>query len=66
MGRITDFRVVELRIRADKFPLPERVDEMLRLYAGPGQWEGNEAVFELPIYRVEEIERAFVEAGGSA
>jgi hypothetical protein len=64
MKRVTDFRVGELRIPADKFPLPPRVEEMLRLYAGLGQWEGNVAVFELPVYRVAEIEQAFSEAAG--
>jgi hypothetical protein len=58
MKRITDFRVGELRIPADRFPLPPKVEEMLRLYCGPGQWEGNTAVFELPLYRLAEIEAA--------
>ena len=49
MKRIRDFDVGELRIGADRFPLPPRVEEMLRLYAGPGQWENNVAVFELPV-----------------
>jgi hypothetical protein len=45
MKRITDFRVGELRIPAERFPLPPRVAQMLRLYSGPGQWESNVAVF---------------------
>ncbi|MCA1606799.1 MAG: hypothetical protein LC775_15330, partial [Acidobacteria bacterium] len=49
---------VELRIPAEKFPLPPRVEDMLRLYAGLGKWEGNVAVFELPMYRLEELEQA--------
>ena len=61
MKRITDFRVGELRIPADRFPLPPRVAQMLRLYSGPGQWEGNVAVFELPVYRLAEIEAAMLE-----
>jgi hypothetical protein len=64
MRRVTDFRVGELRIPADRFPLPPRVAEMLRLYSGPGQWERNIAVFELPAYRLEEIEAAFEDAAG--
>jgi hypothetical protein len=61
MKRITDFRVGELRISAERFPLPPKVEEMLRLYCGPGQWEGNTAVFELPVYRLAEIEAAMLE-----
>ncbi len=70
MGRVEDFRVGELRIPADRFPLPERVEELLRAYSGFGQWEGapyargSVAVFELPMSRLSEIERAFSRAAG--
>ncbi len=70
MGRVTDFRTAELRIAADKFPLPARVEDLLRIYGGFGQWEGaphaanSVALFELPVSRVAEIERALEEAGG--
>ncbi len=68
MKRVTDFRVGELRIPADTFPLPPRVEEMLRLYAGPGRWEGSGssamAVFELPVYRLAEIEASFANVAG--
>jgi hypothetical protein len=63
---VEDFRSAELRIPADRFPLPPRVREMLRLYSGPGRWEGKVAVFELPVYRVEMIERAFEESEESS
>jgi len=58
MKRITDFRVGELRIPAERFPLPPRVAQMLRLYSGLGRWERDVAVFELPVYRLAEIEEA--------
>jgi hypothetical protein len=61
MKRITDFRVGELRIPAERFPLPPRVAQMLRLYSGPGRWESNVAVFFLPVYRLAEIEVAMRE-----
>ena len=70
MKRITDFRVGELRIPAERFPLPPRVAQMLRLYSGLGRWEGSPhapgsvAIFELPVYRLEEIEAAFEDAAG--
>jgi hypothetical protein len=32
MRRVTDFRVGELRIPAERFPLPARVEELLRIY----------------------------------
>jgi hypothetical protein len=70
MRRVTDFRVGELRIPADRFPLPARVEELLRIYSGFGRWEGSAhapgsvAVFELSVYRLEEIERAFEDAAG--
>ncbi len=66
MGRVEDFRVGELRIPADRFPLPPRVEELLQAYSGFGQWEGaphavgSVAVFELPMSRLREIEAAFV------
>jgi len=68
--RVTDSRTGELRIPADRFPLPARVEELLRIYSGFGRWEGpphspgSVAVFELPITRVVEIERAFEDAAG--
>jgi hypothetical protein len=40
MKRIEDFRVGELRIPADRFPLLPRVEELLQAYSGFGQWEG--------------------------
>ena len=40
MRRVDDFRIGELRIPAERSPLPERVEELLRVYAGTGQWEG--------------------------
>jgi hypothetical protein len=58
MKRVTDFRIAELRIPAERFPLPSRVEELLRLYAGLGRWEGNTAVFELSVSRLAEIEAA--------
>ena len=61
MKRITDFRVGELRIPAERFPLPPRVAQMLRLYSGWGRWERDVAVFELPVYRLAEIEEAMLE-----
>lgn len=61
MNRVTDFRIGELRIPAEKFPLPERVEEMLRLYAGPGEWQGSVAVFEIPVYRIDELEAAMAQ-----
>jgi hypothetical protein len=61
MKRITDFRVGELRIPAERFPLPPRVAQMLRLYSGPGRWERDVALFELPVYRLAEIEAAMLE-----
>jgi hypothetical protein len=70
MKRITDFRTAELRIPAERFPLPARVEKLLRIYSGLGRWEGpphspgSVAVFELPISRVMEIERAFEDAAG--
>jgi hypothetical protein len=70
MKRIEDFRVGELRIPADRFPLPPRVEELLQAYSGFGQWEGapygvqSVAVFELPMHRLTEIERAFEDAAG--
>jgi hypothetical protein len=70
MKRITDFSVGELRIAAERFPLPPRVAQMLRLYSGPGWWEGSPhapgsvATFVLPVYRLEEIEAAFEDAAG--
>jgi hypothetical protein len=63
---VEDFRSAELRIPADRFPLPPRVREMLRLYSGPGRWEGKVAVFELPVYRVAMIERVFEESEESS
>jgi hypothetical protein len=72
MKRITDFRVGELRIPADRFPLPARVEELLRIYSGLSWWEGSlhapssVAIFELPLYRLEEIEAAFEDAAGDA
>jgi hypothetical protein len=68
MRRVTDFRTGELRIPADRFPLPARVEELLRIYSGLGRWEGSAhapgrvAIFELPLYRLEEIEAAFEDA----
>lgn len=62
MRRVTDFRVGELRIPADRFPLPPLVENRLRLYAGLGRWEGDTAVFELPVYRLEELESAMRKA----
>ncbi len=64
MKPINDFRTVELRIPRDRFPLPARVEEKLRLYAGVGVWEGDVAVFELAISRVAEVEEAFLRAAG--
>jgi hypothetical protein len=70
MKRITDFRVGELRIPADRIPLPGRVEELLRIYSGFGRWEGSPhapgsvAIFELPVHRLEEIEAAFEDAAG--
>jgi hypothetical protein len=70
MRRVTDFRTAELRIPSDRFPLPQRVQDLLRVYGGLGRWEGaphspgSVAVFELPITRVVQIERAFEEAAG--
>jgi hypothetical protein len=70
MRRVTDFRTCEIRIPSDRFPLPERVQDLLRVYGGLGRWEGpphspgSVAVFELPITRVVEIERAFEDAAG--
>ena len=70
MRRVTDFRTGELRIPTDRFPLPARVEELLRIYSGMGRWEGpphsrgSVAVFELAITRVVEIERAFEDAAG--
>ena len=58
MNRVTDFRVGELRIPAKAFPLSAGVEERLRLYAGPGRWEGACAVFEIAAYRLEELEAA--------
>ena len=55
MRRVTDFRVGELRIPAERFPLPARVEELLRIYSGFGRWEGSAhapgsvAIFELPL-----------------
>jgi len=72
MRRADDFRIGELRIPAERSPLPERVEELLRVYAGTGQWEGapyspqSVAVFELPMSRLAEIERAFEDAAGEA
>jgi hypothetical protein len=37
MRRVTDFRTGELRIPADRFPLPARVEELLRIYSGFGR-----------------------------
>ena len=54
MRRVTDFRTCEIRIPSDRFPLPERVQDLLRVYGGLGRWEGpphspgSVAVFELP------------------
>ena len=69
MRRVTDFRTGELRIPTDRFPLPARVEELLRIYSGGlGRWEGSPhapgsvAIFELPLYRLEEIEAAFEDA----
>ncbi len=59
MTRTTDFREGQLRIPKDRWPLPEPVERKLMLYAGPGRWEGNEAVFDLPLSRLQEIEAAF-------
>jgi hypothetical protein len=65
MRRVTDFRTGELRIPADRFPLPARVEELLRIYSGLGRWEGSPhapgsvAIFELAVYRLEEVEAAF-------
>jgi hypothetical protein len=70
MRRVTDFRVGELRLPAERFPLPARVEELLRIYSGFGRWEGSAhapgsvAIFELPVYRLEEIEVAFEDAAG--
>ncbi len=70
MKRLEDFRVGELRIPADRFPLPVRVEELLQAYSGFGQWEGSPhapgsvAVFELPMSRLSEIEQAFEDAAG--
>jgi hypothetical protein len=70
MRRVTDFRVGELRIPAERFPLPARVEELLRIYSGFGRWEGSAhapgsvAIFELAVYRLEEIEAAFEDAAG--
>jgi hypothetical protein len=67
MRRVTDFRTAELRIPPDRFPLPARVEELLRIYSGLGRWEGSPhapgsvAIFELPVYRLEEIEAAMLE-----
>ena len=44
MKRITDFRVGELRIPAERFPLPPRVAEMLRLYSGLAARAGGSAM----------------------
>lgn len=67
MRRVTDSRTGELRIPADRFPLPARVEELLRIYSGGlGRWEGSPhapgsvAIFELPVYRLEEIEAAML------
>jgi hypothetical protein len=65
MKRVTDFRVGELRIPAERFPLPEPVEKRLQAYSGYGRWEGapygpkSVAVFELPLSRLAEIEAAF-------
>jgi hypothetical protein len=70
MRRVTDFRTGELRIPADRFPLPARVEELLRIYSGLGRWEGSPhapgsvAIFELAAYRLEQIEAAFEDAAG--
>ena len=67
MRRVTDFRTGELRIPANRFPLPARVEELLRIYSGLGRWEGSPhapgsvGIFELPLYRLEEIEAAMLE-----
>jgi hypothetical protein len=37
MRRVTDSRAGELRIPADRFPLPARVEELLRIYSGFGR-----------------------------
>jgi hypothetical protein len=53
MRRVTDFRTCEIRIPSDRFLLPERVQDLLRVYGGLGRWEGpphspgSVAVFEL-------------------
>jgi hypothetical protein len=64
MRRVRDFRIAELRIPASMFPLPKRVEELLRVYGGLGRWEGNVAVFEVAITRVPEIEQAFADVAG--
>jgi hypothetical protein len=70
MRRVTDFRTGELRIPADRFPLPARVEELLRIYSGLGRWEGSAhapgsvPIFSIPVYRLEEIEVAFEDAAG--
>jgi hypothetical protein len=70
MKRVTDFRTGELRIPASMFPLPGRVQNLLRAYSALGRWEGSAhapgsvAIFELPLYRLEEIEAAFEDAAG--
>ena len=70
MHRVMYFRVGVLRIPADRFPLPPRVEKLLRAYASLGQWQGpphsrgSVAVFQLPVYRLEEIEAAFEDAAG--
>ena len=63
MRRVTDSRTGELRIPADRFPLPARVEELLRIYSGLGRWEGSPhapgsvAIFELPVYRLRKSRR---------
>jgi len=70
MKRIEDSRVGGLRIPAERFPLPPRLQELLQAYSGFGRWEGSPhapgsvAIFELPVYRLEEIEAAFEDAAG--
>jgi len=67
MKRVHDFRIAELRIPSDRFPLPARVAELLRIYSGMGGWEGSPhapgsvAIFELPAYRLDQIEAAMLE-----
>jgi hypothetical protein len=66
MRRVTDSRTGELRIPADCFPLPARVEELLRIYSGFGRWEGSPhapgsvAIFTLPVYRLAELEAAML------